>query len=76
MQSGQIKFLPDLVHLLAHDPDDLVERSLSQKKVGIDSRSELADVTCPNEELMTGNLGVRGSLAQRGDEKLRPAMHS
>ncbi len=76
VQRRQIEFLPDLVHLLAHDADDFVEGALSQEKIGINSRGKLTDVGRPHQELVAGDLGIRWRLAQCRNKKVRPAMHN
>ncbi len=70
MQRWQVKFLADLVHLLADDGDDLVERPVSQKKIGVNSGSQLANVTRPDQKFVAGDLGVRRSLAQRRNKEV------
>ena len=76
MQRRQVELLPDLVHLLADDAHDLVERPLPKKQIGVNPGSQLADVSRADQKLVAGDFGVRRSLAQRGNKELRPAMHS
>ena len=76
MQGGQVELLADFVHFLADDGDDLVERPLPEKEIGINPGGQLADVAGADEKLVAGDLGVRRSLAQRRDKQFRPAMHS
>ena len=68
MQRRQVKLLPDLVHLLADDANDLVERAISQKKIRVNARSKLPDVARPHQKLMAGDLGIRRHLAQCWDK--------
>ena len=58
------KLLPDPVHLLAHDAHDLVERPITQKKVRVNPRRQLPNVTSPHQKLVAGHFRVSGSLAQ------------
>ena len=48
---------------------------MSKKQIGIDPGRQLADVTRPHQELVAGDLGIGGRLAQRGYEEFRPAIH-
>src|SRR5271156_315462 len=75
MDRRQQKLLPDLVHLLANDSHDLVDRPLTEEQVGVDARAKLADISAPNEELVTGDFGVRRSLTKGRDKEPGPAMH-
>ncbi len=75
MDGWQIELLADLVHLLAHDGDDLVQRALAQEEVAVDARAELADVAGAEQELVAGHFGVCRGLAEGGDKKPGPAMH-
>ena len=70
MDGGQVKLLADLVHLLAHDGDDLVERALAEEEVVVDARAELADVAGAEQELVAGHFGVCRGLAKSGNEEL------
>ena len=73
MQRRQQHLLPaDRVHLFAHDLLDLQERALRQKQVAIDARGQLADVARAQQQLMAGDLGFGGVLAQGRDKKLAP----
>ena len=72
---GQIKLLPDLVHLLAHDADDLVQRPLPEEEVVVNARAELADVAGAEQKLVAGHFGVCRGLAKSGNKELRPTMH-
>src|ERR1019366_4436715 len=71
----QKELLPDLVHLLAHDADNLVQRALAEKEIVVDARSELADVAGADEELVAGHFGVCRGLAKSRNEELGPALH-
>ena len=62
MQRRQEKLLPDLVHLLAHDGDDLVQRALAEEQIAVDAGAELADVAGAEQELVAGDLGVWRAL--------------
>ena len=76
VQRGEQELLADPVHLLADDGGDLVQRALAERQIAVDSGAELANVSGAKQELMTGDLGVGGSLAEGGDEELGPTMHS
>ena len=71
----QVELLRDLVHLVADNGDDLVQRALAQEEVVIDSGAELADVAGAEKKLVAGHFGVCRSLAQCGNKELRPTMH-
>ena len=71
----QVELLRDLVHLVAHNGDDLVQRALAQEEVVIDSGAELADVAGAEKKLVAGHFGVCRSLAQCRNKELRPTMH-
>ncbi len=75
MMPGKQEFLADLVHLLAHDGDDLVDRSLAEEEIRVNAGAELADVSGAEEEFMTGDFGVCRSLAECRDKKPGPTMH-
>ena len=69
IQRGQIHLLPaDGVHLLAHNLLDLEQRALRQEQVAVDPGRKLANVAGAQQQLMAGDLGFGGVLAQRGDE--------
>ena len=68
-QGGQVELLPDGVHLLAHNGDDLVDRPLRQKEIAVDAGAELADVAAADQKLVAGHFGVCRSLAKSGNEE-------
>ena len=69
IQRGQVHLLPaDGVHLLAHDLLDLEERALGQEQVAVDAGGKLAHVAGAQQQLMAGDLGFGGILAQGRDE--------
>ena len=70
MHGRQIKLLPNLVHLVAHDIDDPQERTLPQKKIRINTGSQLANVSGPHQIFVTGNLGICRRFAQRRNKEL------
>ncbi len=72
---GEKELLADLVHLFAHDGDDLVERALAEEEVVVNAGAELADVAGAEQELVAGHFGVGRGLAKGGNEELRPTMH-
>ena len=76
MQRGHKKLLPDPVHLLAHNGDDLVERPVSEKKIRVNTRRQLPNVARPHEKLVAGYFGLRRRLAQCRNEEFRPTMHT
>src|SRR5690349_1670586 len=76
MKRGQVELLPDFIHLVAHDVHDLVERALPEEQIRINSSSQLPDITSADEEFVARDLGISRSLAQRGNEQFRPAMHA
>ena len=58
-------FLPaDGVHLLAHDIFDPGQAAFRQGQVGEDACGQLADKTCPQQQLVAGDLGFGGGFAQ------------
>src|SRR5205823_2927839 len=75
MQRRKQKLLTDLVHLIANDGNDFVDRALSEKEIGVDAGSKLANIPGADQELVTRDLRVGRRFAQRGDKQVRPAMH-
>ena len=75
MNGGQKELLPDLVHLFAHDADDLVDGALAEEEVVVNAGAELADVAGAEQELVAGDFGVCRGLTKGGDKELRPTMH-
>src|ERR1700761_910014 len=75
MNRRQIKLLPDRVHLLAHNRDDLVQRPLPKKEVVVNPRAKLPDIPGPQQKFMAGHFGIRRGLAQSRNKQFRPAMH-
>ena len=73
--AGEEELLADLVHLFADDADDLVDGSLAEEEIGVDSGAELADVSGAEEELVAGDFGVCRSLAECGDKEPGPTVH-
>ena len=67
---GEIKLLADLVHLFAHDGDDLVQRALAEEEVVVNARAELANVAGAEQKLVAGHFGVCRGLAQGGNKEL------
>src|SRR5690606_16735496 len=63
---------PDLVHLLADDVLDLEPGALAERKYRVVACRELADESGPHEQPMADCLGPGRSIAQRGNESLRP----
>jgi hypothetical protein len=64
------KLLPDLVHLLAHNADDFVQRPLPEKKVVVNARAKLPHIPGPEKEFVAGHFGIRRGLAQSRNEEL------
>ncbi len=63
--------LPDLVHLLPHDLDDLEDRALAERQDRVDAGGELPDVAGAHQELVRGNDRVRRHLFQGRRERFR-----
>jgi hypothetical protein len=76
VERGQQELLADLVHLLAHDGDDLVQRALAEKEIVVNARAQLADIAGAEQEFVAGDLGVRRSLAEGRNKEFRPTMHT
>ena len=70
----QEELLPDLVHLLAHNADDLVQRPLPEKEIVVDARAELPNVAGAEQKLVAGHFGVCRGLAKGRNKELRPTM--
>src|SRR5262249_9017060 len=64
MQRGQIEFLTDLVHLLAHDLSDLQLRAMAKKEERINAGGKLPHVSRAQKKLMTGHLSVSRGFSQ------------
>ncbi len=75
VQGGQEKLLPDGVHLLADDRDDLVDGPVAEEQVAVDACAELADIAGAQQQFVARDFGVGRSFAQGRDEELGPAMH-
>src|SRR6266852_4061179 len=76
MQRRQIELLPNLVHLLADDPHDLVDGAIPKKEKRVNASAQLTDVSRADQQLVTGNLGISRGLAQSRNKEFRPAVHS
>ena len=75
-KGGKKELLADGVHLFADDGNDLVNSPVAEEEVGVEAGAELADVAAAEKELVAGDFGVCGELAEGGDEELGPAMHA
>jgi len=75
IEGREEELLTDSVHLFADDGDDLVDRTVAEEEIAVDTGAELADVAGAEKELVTGDLGVGGCFAEGGDKELGPAMH-
>src|SRR5438067_12941946 len=64
VQGWQVKLLPNCVHLLANDGDNLVQSTVSQEQVRVKSRPKLADIPGAKQKLMACNLRVGRRLPQ------------
>ena len=76
MERRQQEFLTDRVHLLPDDGDDLVQRSLAEEKIAVNTGAQRPYVTGPQQKLMAGGLCIRRCFPQSRNKKLRPTMHS
>src|SRR5436305_11978414 len=75
MQRRQQELLPDLVHFLADDADDLVYGTLSEEQIRVNAGGELTDISGADQKFVARDFGVGRRFAQRGNKKLRPAVH-
>ena len=63
IEGRQVELLPaDPVHLLAHHPGDLVDRSLAQRKDAVDAGGELAHESGAHQQLVARHRRVSGVL--------------
>ncbi len=75
IQRWEKEFLADLVHLVANDGNDLVERPLAERQIAVDASAELADISSTQKEFVACDLRVCGGFAEGGNEELRPTLH-
>jgi len=59
-------------HLFTDDLLDALEAAEPGREVGVAAGAELADEPGAEHELVGGDLGVGGGLAERGDQRLGP----
>ena len=65
------------VHLFAHDALDLAQHPQAERQPAVEARRDRADVAGADQQLVAGDLGVGGVVAQRAQEQLRhPGDHS
>jgi hypothetical protein len=70
MDGREIELLTDLIHLLAHDTDDFVQRAIAEEEIVINACAELANVAGAEEKLVAGHFGVCRGLAKSGNKEL------
>ena len=59
----------DRVHLFAHDTFDLAEHPQTQRLPAVQAGSDRAHIARADQQLMAGDLGVGGVVAQRAQEE-------
>ena len=67
----------DRVHLLAHDPLDLAQHPQAEWQPAVEARRDRSDVAGADQQLVAGDFGIGGVVAQRAQEQLgHPGDHS
>ena len=75
-QCGEVNFLrADGVHLFADDVLDLAQYLQAQGQPGVHAGGRAADVTGADQQLVAGDLGVYGVLAQSAHEEVGKAKY-
>src|SRR5580658_4179941 len=75
IQRGQVKFLADLVHLLADDTHNFLRSAIAHEQKRIDPGAQLTNVSSADQQFVASDLGISRSLAKRRNKELRPAVH-